>query len=138
MRYAPREPLAAESTRDVLCCKKEPQMQVILKKASEIRTEPFDAGEGKLSLVDIGRSEIAPLTAGMAEIWRSAPIEFEYDSDCAVCFMLEGEVTLTEAGESMNFQPGDVAFIPQRAGLKVVWESPSYGRFYYVTYPHWR
>ena len=114
-------------------------MQVILKKASEIQTDPFDAGDGRISLVDIiGRPEIAPFSAGMAEIWKSAPIEFEYDSDCAVCFMLEGEVTLTEEGQSMSFQPGDVAFIPQREGLKVVWESPSHGRFYYVTYPHWR
>lgn len=114
-------------------------MHTILKKAGAIRTEPFDAGEGKLSLVDIiGRPEIAPFSAGLAEIWKSAPIEFEYDSDCAVCFMLEGEVTLTEDGESTSFRPGDVAFIPRRAGLKVVWDSPSYGKFYYVTYPHWR
>ena len=114
-------------------------MHTILKRAGEVRTEPFDAGDGRLSLVDIiARTEGAPFTAGLAEIWRSAPIEFEYDSDGAVCFMLEGEVTLTEEGESTSFQPGDVAFIPQRAGLKVLWESSSYGKFYYVTYPHWR
>lgn len=114
-------------------------MHVVLRTGSEIRTDPFDAGEGKISLVDIiARPEGAPFTAGMAEIWNSAPIEFEYDDDGAVCFMLDGEVTLTEDGESVSFQPGDVAFIPQREGLKVVWESPSYGRFYYVTYPHWR
>jgi ethanolamine utilization protein EutQ (cupin superfamily) len=114
-------------------------MHVVLKRAREIQTEPFDAGDGKLSLVDvIAQPEMAPFSAGVAEIWKSAPIEFEYDSDGAVCFMLEGEITLTEEGESTSFQPGDVAFIPQRAGLKVLWESPSYGKFYYVTYPHWR
>lgn len=114
-------------------------MHMVLKKAAEIRTEPFDAGEGRISLVDIiARPEGAPFTAGMAEIWNSAPIEFDYDSDCAVCFMLVGEVTLTEDGESVSFQPGDVVFIPQREGLKVVWESPSHGMFSYVTYPHWR
>lgn len=114
-------------------------MQVVLKAAREIQTDPFDAGEGKLSLVDIiGHPESAPFSAGLAEIWKSAPIEFDYDNDCAVCFMLEGEVTLTENGESISFLPGDVAYIPQQAGLKVVWESASYGKFYYVTYPHWR
>jgi len=114
-------------------------MHLVLKKAGEIHAEPFDAGDGKISLVDIiGRPESAPFSGGMAEIWKSAPIEFEYDNDCAVCFMLEGEVTLTEGEESRTFEPGDVVFIPRREGLKVVWESPSYGRFYYVTYPHWR
>jgi ethanolamine utilization protein EutQ (cupin superfamily) len=114
-------------------------MHLVLKKAGTIRAEPFDAGDGKISLVDIvARPEGAPFSAGMAEIWKSAPIEFEYDSDGAVCFMLDGEVTLTEGDESWSFEPGDVVFIPQREGLKVLWESNSYGRFYYVTYPHWR
>lgn len=26
----------------------------------------------------------------------------------------------------------------QREGLKVSWDTPSYGKFFYVTYPHWR
>ena len=41
-------------------------MAVVLKKASEIATEPFDAGDGKLSLVDvIAQAEHAPVTAGI-------------------------------------------------------------------------
>jgi hypothetical protein len=39
---------------------------VVLKKAKEIATEPFDAGEGKLSLVDvIAQPEQAPVSAGI-------------------------------------------------------------------------
>lgn len=114
-------------------------MAVVLKKASEFATEPFDAGDGKLSLVDvIAQPEQAPVSAGIAEIWESAPIEFDYDNDCAVCYMLEGRVTLTEGDIRLDFEPGDVVFVPQREGLKVSWDTPSYGKFFYVTYPHWR
>jgi ethanolamine utilization protein EutQ (cupin superfamily) len=114
-------------------------MAVVLKKASEFATEPFDAGDGKLSLVDvIAQPEQAPVSAGVAEIWESAPIEFDYDNDCAVCYMLEGRVTLTEGDTRLDFEPGDVVFVPQREGLKVSWDTPSYGKFFYVTYPHWR
>ena len=101
-------------------------MAVVLKKASEFATEPFDAGDGKLSLVDvIAQSEKAPVSAGIAEIWESAPIEFDYDNDCAVCYMLEGRVTLTEGDTRLDFEPGDVVFVPQREGLKVSWDTPS-------------
>jgi hypothetical protein len=69
---------------------------VVLKKSKEIVTEPLDVGEGKLSLVDvIAQAEGAPVSAGICEIWASAPVEFDYDNDCAVCYMLEGSVTLT-------------------------------------------
>jgi uncharacterized cupin superfamily protein len=80
------------------------------------------------SLVDvIAQPEQAPVSAGIAEIWESAPIEFDYDNDCAVCYMLEGRVTLTEGDTRLDFEPGDVIFVPQREGLKVSWDTPSYG-----------
>ena len=114
-------------------------MALVLKKANEIATEPFDAGEGKLSLVDvIAQPEGAPVSAGICEIWESAPIEFDYDNDCAVCYMLEGHVSLTEGELRFDFEPGDVVYVPQREGLVVSWHTPSYGKFFYVTYPHWR
>jgi ethanolamine utilization protein EutQ (cupin superfamily) len=52
--------------------------------------------------------------------------------------MIEGEITLTEGDEKISFLPGDVVYIPQTEGLVVQWESDSYGKFFYVTYPHWR
>ena len=114
-------------------------MAVILKKAGSIATEPLDVGDGKLSLVDvIAQGDGAPLSAGVCEIWAAAPVEFEYDTDCAVCYMLEGQVILTEGAERFEFGPGDVVFVPQQTDLKVLWDTPSYGKFFYVTYPHWR
>jgi hypothetical protein len=64
---------------------KEDAVAVVLKKSKEIVTEPLDVGEGKLSLVDvIAQAEGAPVSAGVCEIWASAPVEFDYDNDCGV------------------------------------------------------
>jgi ethanolamine utilization protein EutQ (cupin superfamily) len=52
--------------------------------------------------------------------------------------MLEGEITLAENGETRTFKPGDVVYIPRKKGLLVYWSTDSYGKFFYVTYPHWR
>jgi len=114
-------------------------MAVVLKKSAQISTEPLDVGEGKMSLVDvIAQPEGAPLSAGIAEMWASAPVEFDYDADCAACYMLEGHITLTEGDTRYEFEPGDVVFVPQQEGLRVLWETTSYAKFFYVTYPHWR
>ena len=45
---------------------------------------------------------------------------------------------LSENGAKQAFRPGDVVYIPQQKGLVVYWSTDSYGRFFYVTYPHWR
>lgn len=112
---------------------------MILKKREDVRTEPLDVGGGEFKLVDvIAQPEHAPMTGGVAEIWAGPAVEFEYDDDGAICYMLDGEIDLTEGGTSTRFEPGDVVYIPQQAGLKVDWSTPSYGRFFYVTYPHWR
>ena len=104
-----------------------------------IKTEPLDVGDGKFNLVDlVSQAQNAPVSAGIAEIWPGAPVDFEYDDDCAVCYMIEGDITLTEGDEKHSFLPGDVVYIPQQAGLVVLWETQSYGKFVYVTYPHWR
>jgi ethanolamine utilization protein EutQ (cupin superfamily) len=111
-------------------------MAVVLKKASGIVPEPLDVGDGKLSLVDvIAQPEQAPVSAGMCEIWASAPVESDDDNDCAVCSMLEGKINLIEGDTRLDFEPGDVVFVPQQEGLKVSWD---YGRFFSLTYPHWR
>ncbi len=112
---------------------------MLLFTSSTIQTEPLDVGAGKFNLVDlVSQAQGAPVTAGVAEIWPGAPVDFEYDDDCAVCYMIEGEITLTEGDVSRPFLPGDVVYIPQQAGLVVLWETTSYGKFVYVTYPHWR
>lgn len=115
-------------------------MAMVLKKSADIHPELLDdIGDGRLNLVDvIGRPEGAPVTAGIVEIWHAAPVTFDYDEDCATCIMLEGEIDLTEDGQTSRFEPGDIVYIPQQDGLKVDWHTPSYGKFFYVTYPHWR
>ncbi len=112
---------------------------MLLFRKDDIVTEPLDVGEGKFNLVDlVAQAQDAPLTAGVAEIWKGAPVDFDYDNDCAVCFMIEGEVTLVEGDDRHAFRPGDLVYIPQQKGLVVLWETDSYGKFMYVTYPHWR
>jgi ethanolamine utilization protein EutQ (cupin superfamily) len=114
-------------------------MVTFLSRASDIKPEPLDVGEGRFNLVDlVSQTQGAPVSAGVAEVWKSAPVDFEYDDDCAVCYMIEGEITLTQGDEKCSFLPGDVVYIPQVAGLVVLWETESYGKFFYVTYPHWR
>jgi ethanolamine utilization protein EutQ (cupin superfamily) len=115
------------------------ELLMLLFANKSIVTEPLDVGEGKFNLVDlVSQAQNAPVSAGMAEIWPGAPVDFEYDDDCAVCYMIEGEITLTEGGEKHSFLPGDVVYIPQEKGLVVLWETDSYGKFVFVTYPHWR
>ena len=115
-------------------------MEFHLVAASEIETEPLDVGpDSKLSLVDvIDRTQGAPFCAGLCEVFPGAPVDFDYDDDAAVCYMLEGLVTLQQDGETRELRPGDVVYIPQKKGLLVYFSTDSYGKFFYVTYPHWR
>jgi len=115
-------------------------MESCLVAARDIAPEPLDVGpDSKLHLVDIiDRTQGAPFCAGVCEVFPGAPVDFDYDDDAAVCYMLEGEITLSENGESQVFRPGDVVYIPQKKGLLVYWSTDSYGKFFYVTYPHWR
>ena len=115
-------------------------MEFHLVAAAEIETEPLDVGpDSKLSLVDvIDRTQGAPFSAGLCEVFPGAPVDFDYDDDAAVCYMLEGLVTLQQGGETRQLRPGDVVYIPQKKGLLVYFSTDSYGKFFYVTYPHWR
>lgn len=115
-------------------------MELHLVAAAEIETEPLDVGpDSKLNLVDvIDRTQGAPFCAGVCEVFPGAPVDFDYDDAAAVCYMLEGLVTLQEDGETRELRPGDVVYIPQKKGLLVYFSTDSYGKFFYVTYPHWR
>jgi ethanolamine utilization protein EutQ (cupin superfamily) len=114
-------------------------MSVVQVKSSTIVPEKFEARKTDLKLVDvIDRRQDAPFTAGVIEILRSEPCEFEYDNDCAVIYCTEGSFVLNEAGNKTEVQAGDVIYIPKKKGLKVEWSTPSRGRGFYVTYPHWR
>jgi len=115
-------------------------MEFHLVPGSDISTEPLDVGpDSKLHLVDvIDRTQGAPGNTSQRPAQNGAPVDFDYDDDAAACYMLEGEITLSENGETRAFAPGDVVYIPQKKGLVVYWSTESYGKFFYVTYPHWR
>ena len=114
-------------------------MSVVLVKKSSIVPEKFEAGESDLKLVDvIDRKQDAPFTAGIIEVMKSAPCEFDYDNDGAVIYCTEGSFLLKEGEIKTEVHPGDVVYIPKKQGLRVEWSSPSKGRGFYVTYPHWR
>ena len=114
-------------------------MSVVQVRKSSIVPEKFDAGLTDLKLVDVvDRRQNAPFTAGLIEVKKSEPTEFDYDNDCAVIYCIEGSFTLREGGKTTEVQAGDVVYIPQKNGLKVEWSSPKSGRGFYVTYPHWR
>src|ERR1019366_4963762 len=82
-------------------------MLIFLNRANDIKPEPLDVGEGKFHLVDlVSQTQGAPVSSGVAEIWKSAPVDFEYDNDCAVCYMIEGEITHTEGDEKVGFLSG--------------------------------
>ena len=114
-------------------------MSVVLVKKSNIVPEKFEAGMSDLKLVDvIDRKQDAPFTAGIIEVVKSAPCEFEYDNDGAVVYCTEGSFLLQEGEKKTEVQTGDVVYVPKKKGLKVEWSSPSRGRGFYVTYPPWR
>ena len=114
-------------------------LSVVLVKKSNIVPEKFEAGKTDLKLVDvIDRKQDAPVTAGIIEIVKSEPCEFDYDNDCAIIYCTDGSFLLKEGAIRTEVQAGDVVYIPKKKGLKVEWSSPSRGRGFYVTYPHWR
>ncbi len=106
-------------------------MDLHLVTAAEIETEPLDVGpNSKLNLVDvIDRTRGAPFSADICKVFPGSPVDFDYNDDAAVCFLLEGEVTLDQEGETRTFRPGDVACIPRKQGLVVFWSTDSYDRF---------
>lgn len=117
-------------------------MDSLLVKKASIVTEPLDCGEGNdLKIMDvIAQEQGAPFTFGIVDLEKSKGVEFDYDNDAACCYMLEGEITLTEniSGEAMKFEVGDIVYIPQKQGLIVTWSTEAFAKFAFVTYPHWR
>lgn len=111
-------------------------------KKADVNMEYLETGEGNhMTLQDVfGKEQGAPFTFGMAEIEPSVGIEFDYDSDGAICIGLEGVITLTDKAtlETFTFAEGDIVYIPQEKGKVIIWNSDAYSKFAYATYPHWR
>ena len=87
--------------------------------AADIATEPLDVGDdSKLSLVDVfDRTQGAPFCAGICEVFPGAPVDFDYDDDAAACYMIEGEITLTENGVLAAVPPRRRRLHPAEEGV---------------------
>ena len=54
-------------------------------------------------------------------IWACQPSKFDWHYDQKeTCYILEGKVTVTAAGQSVSFGPGDLVVFAQ--GLDCVWD----------------
>ena len=54
-------------------------------------------------------------------IWTCEPSKFDWHYDQAeTCYILAGKVTVTAAGQSVSFAPGDMVVFPQ--GMDCVWD----------------
>jgi ethanolamine utilization protein EutQ (cupin superfamily) len=118
------------------------KMDIHLIKKADIVLEDLEAGEGNSCKIQdvIAQPQGAPFTFGVFELEKSKGVEFDYDNDAACCYLLEGEIILTEniSGEISKFEAGDIVYIPKKDGLVVTWATEKYAKFIFVTYPHWR
>jgi ethanolamine utilization protein EutQ len=101
-----------------------------------VELEPFP--------VDLGRPEMdvrlrdvvtakqgLPMAAGMMSLRQgSFPWTLDYDE---VEYVIEGELQITTADQNLVGRPGDVIAIPK--GSSIIFGTPSWARFLYVTYP---
>ncbi len=115
-------------------------MEFHLVPAADIKIEPLDVGpDSKLNLVDvIDRTQGAPFCAGICEVFPGAPVDFDYDDDAAAATCSRGISRSRRTVNPASSIAGDIVYIPQKKGLLVYWSTESYGKFFYVTYPHWR
>lgn len=83
-------------------------------------------------LQDVVRStDGSPMAAGYMSLERgSFPWTLNYDE---VDIVLEGELVIRRGAEVAQAGPGDCIFIPK--GSSITFETPSFARFVYVTYP---
>ncbi len=116
--------------------------RIIHIKKNSINMEFLDTGSGNRFHIDdtIGKNYGLPFTFGLAEVYPSKGIEFEYGDDGAICLCLEGTIKLTDTltNLTLNFEKDDVIYIPQEKNKTIIWSSEEYSKFAFVTYPHWR
>ena len=74
--------------------------------AAEIATEPLMWGRTASCTWSTSSTarRAAPFCAGVCEVFPGAPVDFDYDDDAAVCYMLEGDIILSENGENAGLQ----------------------------------
>ncbi len=87
---------------------------------------------GKVRLRDAIRSEdSAPMAAGYMQIEKGEfPWTLQYDE---IDVVLEGELVIIRGPERVRAGIGDIIYIPR--GSQILFSTPSFVRFVYVTYP---
>jgi ethanolamine utilization protein EutQ len=72
-----------------------------------------------------------PMAAGMMSLRQgSFPWTLDYDE---VEYVIEGELHITTPDQKVVGRPGDVIAVPK--GSSITFGTPSWARFFYVTYP---
>ena len=74
-----------------------------------------------ISITKASPEQLDELGATNWPIWTCDVSKFDWHYDQQeICYILEGEVTITAGGEQVSFGPGDLVTFPQ--GLDCVWE----------------
>ena len=88
--------------------------------------------EMDVRLLDVvGAEHGLPIAAGVMSLRQgSFPWTLDYDE---VEYVIEGELHITTADQTVVGRPGDVIAVPK--GSAITFGTPSWARFLYVTYP---
>lgn len=79
----------------------------------------------------LGSDDGLPMAAGVMSLREgSFPWKLDYDE---VDYVIEGELHITTADQRVVGRPGDVIAVPK--GSSITFGTPSWARFFYVTYP---
>ena len=112
-----------------------PRLQHV-KGVSTMPLSPFpvelDRPEMDVRLLDVvGAEHGLPMAAGVMSLRQgSFPWTLDYDE---VEYVIEGELHITTADQTVVGRPGDVIAVPK--GSAITFGTPSWARFLYVTYP---
>ncbi|MGE5719874.1 MAG: cupin domain-containing protein [Nocardioidaceae bacterium] len=92
----------------------------------------LDRPEMDVRLLDVvGAEHGLPMAAGVMSLRQgSFPWTLDYDE---VEYVIEGELHITTADQTVVGLPGDVIAVPK--GSAITFGTPSWARFLYVTYP---
>lgn len=107
-----------------------------VREIGRLALDPFPADIGRPEMDVRARDVVTsrdglPLAAGMVSLRAgSFPWHLDYDE---IEYVLEGELHITTATQQVVGLPGDVIAVPK--GSSITFGTPSWAKFFYVTYP---
>lgn len=108
--------------------------EVIRVNSKVLPWENFDEApcDEVINIVDvITEKDGSPMGVGYLE-WQNASFAWHLDY-FEVQIVLEGELHITVGGKTLVGKPGDIFYVPK--GTKLIFGSPTYVKFAYVTWP---